>query len=151
MTEGPLLTDAEKAALMGRESAPETLLVEQGAIRRFAEAIGDPNPLWADEAQALRSRYGGIVAPPTFLRSVPMGTVPLPELDSLARPLDAGSEWQYQEPVRPSDTITAITRVANVSQRTLSIGPAVFIVTETTYTNQLGRVVATQRSTLIRY
>jgi acyl dehydratase len=55
------------------------------------------------------------------------------------------------EPIRPGDTITAFTRIANLSQRNLSVGAAVFLIAETTYTNQLGQVVATQRATGIRY
>jgi acyl dehydratase len=151
MAHGLVLTDALKQAILARQTEPVTLAVERGAIRRFAEAIGDPNPLWTDEAQARRTRYGGVVAPPTFLRSAARPILPVPELDSLTRVLDGGSEWRYYEPVRPGDIITSVTRVVNLSQRNLSIGPAVFLVAETTYTNQSQQVVATQRSTLIRY
>jgi acyl dehydratase len=52
--------------LIGRCSAPFTVEVEKGAIRRFADAIGDPNPLYRDEAYARSLGYAGIVAPPTF-------------------------------------------------------------------------------------
>ena len=37
------------------------------AIWHFAEALGDDNPLWTDEEYASKSRYGRIIAPPTFL------------------------------------------------------------------------------------
>ena len=37
------------------------------AILRFAEGIGDDNPLWTDESYAAASRYGQIVAPPSFI------------------------------------------------------------------------------------
>jgi acyl dehydratase len=151
MADDRILTDEMKRAIVGRASEAVSQTVEQGAIRRFAEAIEDTNPLWTDEAQARRSRYGGIVAPPTFLRSLPRAILQVPELDSLTRVLDAGSEWRYEEPARVGDVITAVTTVQNVSQRTLSIGPAVFVVAETRYTNQLGQLVATQRSTMIRY
>ena len=151
MTEGPVLSDEMRQAMVGRESEPVSIVVERGAIRRFAEAIDDPNPLWTDEAVARRSRYGGIIAPPTFLRSIPRAAPSMPELEPLKRTLDGGSEWRYEEPVRVGDTITAVTRVANVNQRRLSIGPAVFVSAETTYTNQLGQTVAAQRSTMIRY
>ena len=145
------LTEELRKAILGKQSEPTVHEVEQSAIRRFADAIGDPNPLWNDEVEARRSHYGGIIAPPTFLRSF-SGAVPeVPELNSLTRILDGGSGWEYFEPVRPGDTITTVNRVANLSQRTLSVGLAVFIVMETTYTNQLDQVVAKQRSTLIRY
>lgn len=37
------------------------------AILKFADGIGDPNPLWSDESYAKKSPYGGIVAPPSFI------------------------------------------------------------------------------------
>lgn len=37
------------------------------AILRFAEGIGDDNPLWVDEEYAASSVFGGIVAPPTWV------------------------------------------------------------------------------------
>jgi len=40
------------------------------AILKFAEGIGDPNPLWSDEEYAKKTRYGSIIAPPSFLWSV---------------------------------------------------------------------------------
>ena len=40
--------------LIGRESEPTSIEVEKGAIRRFAEALGDANPLALDEAAARR-------------------------------------------------------------------------------------------------
>ena len=47
-----------------RQYAPEP--VERGAIRRFAQAIMDPDPWYADDAAAQAGRFGQIVAPPLF-------------------------------------------------------------------------------------
>jgi acyl dehydratase len=66
---------------IGRRSAPRENWVERGAVRRFALAIGDPNPLYLDEEAAGRSRHGRLIAPPTFPSSFDYGTlegVPLP-------------------------------------------------------------------------
>jgi acyl dehydratase len=43
--------------------------LNRDAIRHFAWACGDDNPLWLDEAYAARTRWGGIVAPPCILYS----------------------------------------------------------------------------------
>lgn len=40
------------------------------AIAKFAGGIGDPNPLWTDAEYAERTRYGTIVAPPSWIVSV---------------------------------------------------------------------------------
>ncbi|MEQ8659322.1 MAG: MaoC family dehydratase N-terminal domain-containing protein, partial [Gammaproteobacteria bacterium] len=36
-------------------------------IRHYAHGIGDDNPLWCDPAHAQSTRYGGLIAPPSFL------------------------------------------------------------------------------------
>lgn len=43
------------------------------AIRRFADGIGDGNPLWHDEEYAMTTAYGRIVAPPSWVWSVCAG------------------------------------------------------------------------------
>jgi acyl dehydratase len=150
MPETPLISELEKRSILSRMTDPIRVSIEEGAIQRFAEAIGDPNPLWNDRVAARTSRFGGIIAPPTFLRSVRMGIGNVPELSKFEA-LDGGSEWFYKEPVRVGDEITAITRVVEINQRTLRIGPALIVVAETTYTNQFDQEVATQRATSIRY
>jgi acyl dehydratase len=37
------------------------------AIRHYAHGIGDDNPLWCDPAYAAGSKFGDIIAPPSFL------------------------------------------------------------------------------------
>ena len=53
-------------SLIGQFSEPFEVEVEKGAIRRFAEAIGDANPLYHDEAYARSLGHASLVAPPTF-------------------------------------------------------------------------------------
>ena len=62
-------------SLVGASSEPVANVVERGAVRKFAEAIGDPNPLYTDEEAARRSRYGGLIAPPTFPRTLEYGRI----------------------------------------------------------------------------
>ena len=42
-------------------------------IRHFAEGIGDDNPLWLDPEYAERTRYGTLLAPPSYLLSCNQG------------------------------------------------------------------------------
>lgn len=60
---------------VGARSEPVRNLVERGAVKKFAEAIGDRSPLYADEAVARGSRYGALVAPPTFPRTFEYGEI----------------------------------------------------------------------------
>ncbi len=144
--------EALRKSYIGQESPPEVMEVEKGHIRAFAQAIEDPNPLWNNEAEARKTRFGGMVAPPTFLRAArTQGLEDLPPDFPYKRLLDGGSEWEYFEPVRPGDRITAVNRVVDIYPRAGQLGPMIFIVTETTYTNQFGQVAATQKNTSIRY
>ena len=149
-TEQSLITDELRAAI-GVESEPLTHEVERGAIIRFAEAIEDPNPLYQDEVKARSSRYGGIIVPPTFLRSLPPGPSPIQVQSPLPRILDGGSQWEFYEPVRPGDRITVTNKLADVAQRAGRLGPMIIMTRETRYVNQLGQVVAIQRATRISY
>lgn len=59
------MTEIDRS-LIGQLSEPFTVEVEAGAIRKFADAIGDPNPLYRDAAHARALGYRNVVAPPTF-------------------------------------------------------------------------------------
>ena len=59
------MTEIDRS-LIGQYSQPFVVEVEKGAIRKFADAIGDPNPLYRDEAHARALGYPGVVAPPTY-------------------------------------------------------------------------------------
>ncbi|MFQ5872558.1 MAG: MaoC family dehydratase N-terminal domain-containing protein [Dehalococcoidia bacterium] len=144
-----LITEEMKKAV-GVGSEPVTYEVERGHIKRFAEAIDDPNPLWNDEAEARKTPYGGVVASPTFLRACEAR--PLAKLEyPVERGLDAGSEWEYFQPVRPGDTITVVQKISDFTEKQGRLGMMLLETTETTYTNQLDELVAKQIATGIYY
>ncbi|MFQ5933522.1 MAG: MaoC family dehydratase N-terminal domain-containing protein [Dehalococcoidia bacterium] len=144
-----LITD-EMKKLVGVESEPITYEIEAGHIRQFADAIGDPNPLYTDEAEARKTPYGGIIAPPTFLRYCEAN--PLPEVKyPVSRGLDAGSDWEYYQPVYPGDRITAVRKITDFTQKEGRLGPMLFETTEVAYTNQFDEVMAKQIERGISY
>lgn len=59
------MTEIDRS-LIGTFSAPFVVDIERGAIRKFADAIGDPNKLYRDVDYARSQGYADIVAPPTF-------------------------------------------------------------------------------------
>ncbi len=148
---GPILTEEMRERGVGVESPPTTIEVEKGAILKFATAIGDDNPLFNDEVEARRSPYGGLIAPPTFLRTMVNVRPEMPFDLPLERLLDGGSDWEYFEPVRVGDRITAVGKITNISERTGRLGVMVIITVVVTYSNHLDQVVATQTNTSIRY
>lgn len=145
--------DEETRKQIGATAEPCVHEVERGAIHRFAEAIADPNPLFNQEQEARKTRFGGMIAPPTFGRSLgaAIPSVKLKNLPPGLRILDGGSDWEYFQPIRPGDRITVQSKIADLRESEGRLGPMVFIVIETSYTNQFGELCVTQRSTAIRY
>src|SRR5207247_7728936 len=77
------------------------------AIRHYAHGIGDDNPLWCDPDYAARTRWGGIVAPPSFLFATSriisgyVGGLPGGHARS------AGADWTWRLQVRLHFSISA--------------------------------------------
>jgi acyl dehydratase len=69
---------AEMRALIGTELRTDACVNNECATRlailRFAEGIGDGNPLWTDEAYARTTHHGTLIAPPSFVFAC-MGSV----------------------------------------------------------------------------
>ncbi|MFC2039240.1 MaoC family dehydratase N-terminal domain-containing protein [Chloroflexota bacterium] len=148
-----LVTDKLRECI-GMQSEPIVIEIEKGMIRRFAEAIEDSNPLWQDEEYARNARYGGIVAPPGFLMTVLMRGGPAVEPPfemPVTRVLDGGGQWEYFKPVRPGDVLTLVNKLDDIRERQGRMGTMVFLVNETTWKNQRNELVASCRSTLIKY
>jgi len=133
--------------------------VERGAIKRYAEAVDDPNPLYSDIEYTRKSRYGGLIAPPGFFGWATtvssaaiemMGTVFATVFDAgLIRILDAGVEYDFLLPVRAGDTLAWYARFADVKEREGKSGKMVFLTMEITYINQNGDTVAKRRQTFL--
>jgi len=154
----------EIAQLIGKSAGVRIFEVEKGAIRRFADAVGDPNPLFRDEEYARKTRYGGIIAPPGFFgwpAKHPMGAplvvqFPVEAMGVLsqagygaATALDGGMEYDLFIPVRPGDTLSESTVVKDVRERAGKMGKMAFVVVESTFLNQNGALVARARATTI--
>jgi acyl dehydratase len=74
------------------------------AILRFAEGIGDDNPLWTDEDYAASTPFGGIIAPPSFIFAC-LGSIQVgwPGLGGF----HAETRMSFSQPIKVGDKITA--------------------------------------------
>ncbi len=136
---------------VGVESRPVAYNIEKGAVAKFARAIGDSNPLYTDEVAARSSRFGGLIAPPTFLRSLVPGQYAPVFPNPYSFVLDAGSDYRFLATVRVGDRVAVTRRIVDMFEKHGKLGPMLFLVQETRYENQLGELVATQRTTTISY
>ena len=146
-----ILNEHEKKSLLDRPATFSTLIVEKGHVQRFAESIGDENPLYFDKEHAKSFGYENIIAPPTFLRCMDPSPPNPPELISLKNILDGGSEWEYNQNVYVGDTITSSTSIKSINQRKTKVGTSIFIIGLTSYLNQNNEIIGTQKFTYIKY
>lgn len=86
-------------------------------IREFAEAVGDPNPLYRDPEVAARHGHPDVIAPPTF--AIVVGFEPLQAvLDEAGLPLSqimhADQKFTANRPIAPGDRLRATVTVDSV-------------------------------------
>lgn len=156
-----MLTE-EITKLAGKSGDIRISDVDRLSIRRYADAVGDQNPLYWKDEYAKNSRYGSLIAPPGFFGWPSNWTTVLPSFPELVqevgeilgkngfpRVLDGGIEYDFFVPVRSGDTLSSISKVKSLTERETKGGSMVFLVVETTYSNQNGELVAKVRGTTI--
>ncbi|MFD7430421.1 bifunctional MaoC family dehydratase N-terminal/OB-fold nucleic acid binding domain-containing protein [Streptomyces sp. NPDC059818] len=160
-------------AFTGRElraATPAQDPVNQPMIRHWAEAMGDTNPVYTDDAAARATGRDGVVAPASMVQAWTMrgyaATVAAPPgdpsaFDELVALLDEGgytsvvatdSEFTFLRELTPGDHVAVRETVESVSARKRTgLGPGRFVTTLKTYTDQHGETVATQRWRTLRF
>jgi acyl dehydratase len=156
------LVTPEMESMVGSEtvfSSPEEL--GRATIRRFALAVGDPNPLYWDEEFANKTQYDGIIAPPTMIFELNHNLADeISEDDGgysdkvllpppLTRFVRGGNEYEFFQAVRPTDKITVKRKISQIFEKEGKGGALVFVIIELTYTNQHGELLGINRETFI--
>jgi acyl dehydratase len=112
-------------------------------IRHYAHGIGDDNPLWCDPDYAAKTRYGGIIALPSFLfatsRIVSGYVGGLPGVHAMW----SGADWTWYKPVRRNDEIKAEAHLKDlIEHQTRFAGRAVQQIYHVDFYNQDGDKVS---------
>jgi acyl dehydratase len=137
---------------------PQIWEVERGAIRRFANAIDDPNPLYHDAGYAKNSKYGEMIAPFGFCGwpikggLMEMIGLVLGPMMNAGYPiiLDAGVEFESFVPIRAGDTLVSYSMITNIAEKTAKSGKTMLIPTiEMNLLNQNGDRTLAIRSSII--
>ena len=103
-------------------------------IRHFAFGIGDSNPLWLDQDYAKSTKFGTVLAPPTFLFSVDHTGVQ-PGLDGLGS-LFVGCDFEWYDVIRLGDRLRAEASLFSVEEKTSKLGKRMILQTsEVLYKN----------------
>lgn len=136
------------SSLVGHESKPETGTVNAEDIRRFADAIGDSNPIFRDAAAAELAGFRQVPATPTFVTRfrVPFAEAGLdPEHTQV---LHGEQEYEYTRPLYAGDTVSVRQRVASLRQSARAGGMAIMTLEQLGDTST-GERVFTGRATVI--
>ena len=131
--------------------------VDVSELRRYALANEDCNPLWFDPEYAAKTRWKGIIAPPTFMHTCGGGSIlvsaQIPGADDWPHgSLFAGAEFEFYLPIRVGDRIKPVSKYYGAVEKTGQfVGPMVLITAETRYTNQKNEVVGIYRHSVAKY
>ncbi len=134
--------------LIGKWSTPVENWIEKGAVRKFAEAIGDQNPIYVDETYAKNSRYGRIIAPPTFVRTLEYGVI-----EGLVIPTEGlihgEQQFHFERPLYVGESLWCSYCLGDTYSRSGSLGKMTFLIFEEKGVTSQGETVFTSRSTVI--
>jgi acyl dehydratase len=112
-------------------------------IRHYAHGIGDDNPLWCDQKYAAKSRFGGIVAPPSFLFSTSRIISGYVGGLSGVHAMWAGAGWTWHKPVHRNDEITTKAHLKDlIEHETRFAGRAIQQIYHVKFYNQRRELVA---------
>ena len=137
---------ARLSALIGQATPTFVVEVEKGAIRRFAEALGDRNPIRHDEEAARRAGYAGLVAPPTFAASFRPPVEPpwMALLDR--RRVRAGEQgFRLSRPLVSGDRLTCRVALTEVERKAGRSGVLIVLTQELTALRDDGSVAVVNR------
>jgi hypothetical protein len=155
--QGSVITQ-EMRDRVGKEGLPSTLEVDKTSVRMFARAVGYTDPVFYDEDEAKRRGFRSLPAPPGYLGTqvfdpATSGTGG-PEgflIGPYKRILNGGTEIEYLGDICAGDVLTSRSKIADLIERQGSVGPMLLTMSEASFTNQDGTLVAISRGTLISY
>lgn len=130
-------------SLYGVEHTAGPFPVTQELILAFTAGTGETNPMFTDPDAAQAAGYSALVAPPT-LCTIFVRQIKLPSIDLKfgKHSMHAGQRVQALAPIIAGDRLSASSHLKDVYAKTGRTGTMVFVVWETTFSNQDGTVVA---------
>ena len=137
-------------SLKGKEYGEVTFTVDRDRVIKFADAIGEDQPVFRDPQAARRLGYSEQIAPPTFATVLQIMTsgqaVVDPELGlDYARVVHGEQEYEWIRPVQVGDVLRTTPRIADIYSR----GPNEFLVIEADIKDETGNTVVLARTTLL--
>jgi acyl dehydratase len=148
-------------AMIGVEKVRHYVVTKRD-IKRFAQAIGETNPIYFDENYAKNTKYGVIQAPPLFCQIFTFEDVPPDQLPYDGSPIEidvpipakrtvgGASSYEIFRRVKVGDQITAKSMLTDVFTKQGKSGTLYFVVIETEFHDQKNKPVAREIATYIK-
>jgi acyl dehydratase len=130
--------------------AAEPYEVSRVKIAEFADAIGDPNPVYRDKAAAQAAGHADVIAPPTFAIVVSMAGSGAALADpglglNYAMVVHGEQRFVYERPIVAGDVLTAQATLTEIRDA----GRNIMLTTSTQIKSAAGELVCTAISTLV--
>jgi acyl dehydratase len=124
--------------------------VSRVKIAEFADAIGDPSPVYRDQEAAVAAGYPDVIAPPTFPIVVSMAASGAAIADpglgvNYAMVVHGEQRFEYTRPLRAGDVVTAQSTIESIRE----VGPLVMLTTRTEIRTTGGEPLCTAFSTIV--
>ena len=131
-------------------TADEPYEVSRVKIAEFADAIGDPNPLYRDRTAAQAAGYPDVIAPPTFAIVISMASSARAVADpglglNYAMVVHGEQRFEYSRQILAGDVVTAQATISDIKDA----GRNVLLTTTTEIRTVGGEHVCTAHSTLV--
>ena len=136
--------------MIGKPGHTFDVEIEKNEIRRFAEAIGEDNPIHFDEAAAKDAGYGSLAGTPTFASSLQHFELFFDALQLNQHNLmHAEEEYEYFRPIVAGDTMSVTHSLANAYEKPAPNGSLLFVVIETRGTDEKKRLIFKGRRVMV--
>lgn len=134
--------------LIGSASAKVKNTIERGAVVKFAEAIGDRNPLFINEEAGANSIYKRNPASPTFPITLNYGTIEGLELPKKGL-IHGEQSFRYSKPLFVDDVVFCSAKLVNYKERAGSGGKMGMLTIERMGETAEGELIFTMKQTVI--
>ena len=130
----------------GRTLTSRPVTITREMIQRFAKSIGDENPLYFDEEYAKKTRFGGLISPPSIHALLLFACTGHDHFMRTPGTVNMGQNWWIHRPVRPGDNISLECRCLD---KVIRKGKT-FAIHDNVFRNQHGEVVCSGRGWTMR-
>ncbi|NYE06707.1 acyl dehydratase [Bacillus niacini] len=133
---------------VGKRSNKVKNVVERGAVKKFAESIGDLHPIYFDEEAGRNSRYKNNIAPPTFPRTFDYGVIEGLNLPNKGL-IHGEQTFHYKRPLVVGEELLCYSEVKKYFEKKGNFGDMGFLVLESFGEDAAGNVIFSSTSTVV--